>query len=111
MRNAVKFAQAGGLVTIGAQTFKDELYFYVEDDGPGIADEDIARISRPFVQAHSAMSNGMKGSGLGLSIANSLVELHGGALRVTSKLGEGTAVLVTIPKRPGKRRAAQIAAE
>jgi two-component system cell cycle sensor histidine kinase PleC len=110
MRNAVKFAQAGGLVTIGAQTFKDELYFYVEDDGPGIADEDIARIPRPFVQAHSAMSNGMKGSGLGLSIANSLVELHGGALRVTSKLGEGTAVLVTIPKRP-KRRAAQIAAE
>jgi two-component system cell cycle sensor histidine kinase PleC len=111
MRNAVKFAQADGLVTIGAQTFKDEIYFYVEDDGPGIAEEDIARIPRPFVQANSAMSNGMKGSGLGLSIANSLVELHGGALRVTSKLGEGTAVLVTIPKRPGKRRAAQIAAE
>jgi len=111
MRNAVKFAQEGGLVTIGAQTFKDEIYFYVEDDGPGIAEADVARIARPFVQANSTMANGMKGSGLGLSIANSLVELHGGALRVTSKLGEGTAVLVTIPKRPGKRRAAQIAAE
>ena len=111
LRNAVKFAQADGLVTIGAQTFKDEIYFYVEDDGPGIAEDDIARIPRPFVQAHKAMDNGMKGSGLGLSIANSLVELHGGALRVTSKLGEGTAVLVTIPKRPGKRRQPPIAAE
>ena len=50
------------------------------------------------------MANGMKGSGLGLSIANSLVELHGGQLRVTSKVGEGTAVVVAIPKAPAKRR-------
>ena len=110
-RNAVKFAQSGGLVTVGAQSFKDQIYFYVEDDGPGIADEDIARIGRPFVQAHASIANGMKGSGLGLSIANSLVELHGGRLRVTSKLGEGTAVVVTIPKVAPKRRAVQVAAE
>jgi two-component system cell cycle sensor histidine kinase PleC len=102
-RNAVKFAQEGGLVTIGAQNFKDQIYFYVEDDGPGIAEEDIARIARPFVQANAAMANGMKGSGLGLSIANSLVELHGGQLRVTSKVGEGTAVVAAIPKAPKRR--------
>jgi two-component system cell cycle sensor histidine kinase PleC len=110
LRNAVKFAPEGGAVTIGAQTFKDQLYFYVEDDGPGITQEDIERIGRPFVQAHSAMANGMKGSGLGLAIANSYVELHGGSLRVTSKVGDGTVVLVTIPKTPPTKRALAMAA-
>jgi len=61
-------------------------------------------LGRPFEQAETTMANGMKGSGLGLAIANSLVELHGGTLRLTSKVGEGTVVLVTIPKlAPGHR--------
>ena len=51
LRNAVKFAPEGGAVTVGAQTFKDHVYFYVEDDGPGIASEDVARLGRPFEQA------------------------------------------------------------
>ena len=110
LRNAVKFAPEGGAVTVGAQTFKDHVYFYVEDDGPGIASEDIARLGRPFEQADTTMANGMKGSGLGLAIANSLVELHGGALRVTSRQGEGTVVLVTIPKTAPGRRALALAA-
>jgi two-component system cell cycle sensor histidine kinase PleC len=92
LRNAVKFSPEGGVVTIGAQAFTDQIYFYVEDAGPGIASEDISRLGRPFEQADTTMANGMKGSGLGLAIANSLVELHGGALRITSKPGEGTAL-------------------
>jgi len=110
LRNAVKFAPKGGAVTVGAQTFKDHVYFYVEDDGPGIASEDVARLGRPFEQADRTLANGMKGSGLGLSIATSLVELHGGALRVTSRQGEGTVVLVTIPKTAPGRRAMAMAA-
>ena len=110
LRNAVKFAPEGGAVTVGAQTFKDHVYFYVEDDGPGIASEDVARLGRPFEQADTTLANGMKGSGLGLSIATSLVELHGGALRVTSRQGEGTVVLVTIPKTAPGRRAMAMAA-
>ena len=110
LRNAVKFAPDGGAVTVGAQTFKDHVYFYVEDDGPGIASEDVARLGRPFEQADTTMANGMKGSGLGLAIATSLVELHGGALRVTSRQGEGTVVLVTIPKTAPGRRALALAA-
>ena len=105
LRNAVKFAPEGGVVTIGAQPFKDQIYFYVEDDGPGIAGDDIARLGRPFEQADTTMANGMKGSGLGLAIANSLVELHGGALRITSRPGEGTVVLVTIPRLAPRRPA------
>ncbi len=110
LRNAVKFSPEGGVVTIGAQAFTDQIYFYVEDAGPGIASEDISRLGRPFEQADTTMANGMKGSGLGLAIANSLVELHGGALRITSKLGEGTVVLVSLPKSARSPRALALAA-
>jgi len=110
LRNAVKFAPEGGEVTIGAQPFKDQIYFYVEDDGPGIASEDIARLGRPFEQADATMANGMKGSGLGLAIANSLIELHGGALRITSRPGEGAVVLATIPKLAPRRKTLPLAA-
>jgi two-component system cell cycle sensor histidine kinase PleC len=110
LRNAVKFSPEGGLVTIGAQAFTDQIYFYVEDAGSGIAPEDISRLGRPFEQADMTMANGMKGSGLGLAIANSLVELHGGLLRITSKPGEGTAVLVNLPKAARRSRAPALAA-
>jgi two-component system cell cycle sensor histidine kinase PleC len=104
-RNAVKFAPRGGSVSIGAQSFREHIYFYVEDDGPGIAEHDLARLGRPFEQASKAMANGMKGSGLGLAIARSYAELHGGSLNVSSRFGEGTVVLVTIPKTPPGPRA------
>jgi two-component system cell cycle sensor histidine kinase PleC len=104
-RNAVKFAPRGGSVSIGAQSFREHIYFYVEDDGPGIPEHDLARLGRPFEQASKAMANGMKGSGLGLAIARSYAELHGGSLNVSSRFGEGTVVLVTIPKTPPGPRA------
>jgi len=110
LRNAVKFSPEGGVVTVGAQAFTDQMYFYVEDAGSGIGPEDISRLGRPFEQADTTMANGMKGSGLGLAIANSLIELHGGVLRITSKPGEGTAVLVSLPRSPRSPRALALAA-
>ena len=104
-RNAVKFAPRGGSVSIGAQSFREHVYFYVEDDGPGIAEHDLARLGRPFEQASKALANGMKGSGLGLAIARSYAELHGGSLNISSRFGEGTVALVTIPKAPPGPRA------
>jgi two-component system cell cycle sensor histidine kinase PleC len=98
MRNAVKFAPEGGEVTIGAAVVAELIYFTVEDNGPGIAAEDAARLGRPFEQGDVVMANGMKGSGLGLAIANSLVELHGGTLRLQSRPGEGAMALVTLPR-------------
>ena len=95
---------------VGAQAFNDHIYFFVEDDGPGIARKDLARLGRPFEQADTTMANGMKGSGLGLAIANSLVELHGGSLRINSRVGEGTGVLVALPKIAPSRRAMALAA-
>jgi len=98
MRNAVKFAPEGGAVEVGAEAIADRIYFYVQDDGPGVAAEDIARLGRPFEQGDVVMANGMKGSGLGLAIANSLVELHGGALRLGSRPGEGAVAVVALPR-------------
>jgi two-component system cell cycle sensor histidine kinase PleC len=109
LRNAVKFTPDGGAISVGAQAFNDQVYIYVEDSGPGIANCDLSRLGRPFEQAHGGMANGMKGSGLGLAIANSLVELHGGSLRVNSTLGEGTVVLVALPKSARSQRARALA--
>jgi two-component system, cell cycle sensor histidine kinase PleC len=100
LRNAVKFTPDGGEVNIGAQAFDDQIYIYVEDTGPGVAAADLSRLGRPFEQADVTLANGMKGSGLGLAIASSLVELHGGTLRINSRPGEGAVVLVALPKSP-----------
>ena len=109
LRNAVKFTPEGGAISVGAQAFNDQIYIYVEDSGPGIASHDISRLGRPFEQAQSGLANGMKGSGLGLAIANSLVELHGGSLRINSTLGEGTVVLVALPKSVRVQKARALA--
>jgi signal transduction histidine kinase len=98
MRNAVKFAPEGGEISIVAAAVAELIHFTVEDNGPGIAAENLARLGRPFEQGAAVMTNGMKGSGLGLAIANSLVELHGGTLRLQSRPGEGAAALVTLPR-------------
>ncbi len=104
IRNAVKFAPEGGEVTIGALTVAELVHFIVEDNGPGIAAKDVARLGRPFEQGDVIMANGMKGSGLGLAIANSLVELHGGTLQIQSRAGEGVVAVVTLPRvQPGLR--------
>ena len=105
MRNAVKFAPPGGRVEIGAEAIDEQVYFYVEDNGPGVAAEDIDRLGRPFEQGEAVMANGMKGSGLGLAIANSLVELHGGALRLGSRPGAGAVAVATFPRIPPGARA------
>ncbi len=104
LRNAVKFTPDGGAISVGAQAFNEQVYIYVEDSGPGIASADLSRLGRPFEQAETMLANGMKGSGLGLAIANSLIELHGGSLRINSTLGEGTVVLLALPKSPAAHR-------
>jgi len=98
MRNAVKFAPEGGEVSIGAAMGAEFIHFTVDDNGPGIAAENLVRLGRPFEQAGGVMINGMKGLGLGLAIANSLVELHGGTLRLQSRPDRGAAAMVALPR-------------
>ena len=109
MRNAVKFAPEGGEISIGAAAVGELVHFIVEDNGPGITAQDVARLGRPFEQGDVVMANGMKGSGLGLAIANSLVELHGGTLRLQSQAGGGAAAVVSLPKVQRSLRALAMA--
>lgn len=103
--NAVKFTPQGGSVEIRCSLQADgQLEIAVSDTGIGIADEDIERVQQPFAQVATALSRSHEGTGLGLSLSRSLVDLHGGELYIESKLGEGTTVSVTLPPerhRPG----------
>ena len=70
----------------------------IADTGIGIAPQSLERLGRPFEQVESQLSKTYHGSGLGLAIAKSLAKLHGGSMRLRSKLGVGTVVMVTLPR-------------
>jgi two-component system cell cycle sensor histidine kinase PleC len=95
--NAVKFTPEGGRVTIRGFMSGLGVAFQVSDTGIGIAAEDLPRLGRPFEQIESQHSKSHQGSGLGLALSKSLIELHGGTLSIDSKLGEGTTVSFVLP--------------
>ncbi len=98
LRNAVKFTPNHGRVSVRARLVQGALNIYVEDTGIGIPPAPLAKLGRPFEQLDGTLDNGMKGSGLGLAIARSLVDLHGGSIRIRSSVGNGTIVLVHLPE-------------
>lgn len=97
--NAVKFTpEMGeiGLEVIGDPE-KDEITFTVWDTGIGIAEQDMEKLFKPFVQIDSSLSRNYAGTGLGLSLVDRLVKLHGGGIQVTSEVGKGSRFTVTVP--------------
>jgi two-component system cell cycle sensor histidine kinase PleC len=100
LSNAVKFTPAGGLVTVRGRAAKECITLGIADTGIGIARDALARLGRPFEQVESQLTKSHQGSGLGLAIAKSLVELHGGRMRIRSTLGKGTLVVVRLPLKP-----------
>jgi two-component system cell cycle sensor histidine kinase PleC len=70
----------------------------IADTGIGIAPNSLRRLGRPFEQVESQLTKTYHGSGLGLAIARSLTNLHGGSMRLRSKLGTGTVVCVSLPR-------------
>ena len=98
LSNAVKFTKPGGLITICArQAGKDGVTISVTDSGLGMEAGDIEKALAPFGQIDSSMTRKHAGSGLGLPLVKSLVELHGGRLRIDSEPGKGTCVSFTLP--------------
>lgn len=92
VRNAADAAAAGGKhVTVTARADADGCAITVEDDGPGIAPEAIARIFDPFYTTKS------KGTGLGLATCHAIVAEHGGRIDVESEVGKGTKMVVRLP--------------
>ena len=97
LSNAVKFTPDGGAVTVQGRLRAGTVIIGIQDNGIGIARQALQKLGRPFEQVESQLTKRHQGSGLGLAIAKSLIELHGGAMRIRSRLGRGTLVLVRLP--------------
>ena len=98
LSNALKFTPSGGSVTVLVDRASDGgLSIAVRDTGIGIAPQDVATALEPFGQIDSSLSRKYQGTGLGLPIVKSYVELHGGTLGITSRPSEGTTVTLQFP--------------
>ena len=100
LSNAVKFTPAGGRITVRGRTTDRCITLAIADSGIGIAKDALTKLGRPFEQVESQLTKSHQGSGLGLAISKSLVELHGGRMRIRSTLGKGTLVVVRLPLEP-----------
>lgn len=97
LSNAAKFTPECGNIRIEAGMVDGCVTVVVEDDGVGIAAEDIPVVLQPFGQAENAISPKHEGTGLGLPLAKGFMELHGGTLSLESRVGEGTKVTLVFP--------------
>jgi signal transduction histidine kinase len=98
--NALKFAHDGSTVQIEAVSATREIIVTVRDDGPGISDADLACIFEPYWQA--AAGKKQRGLGLGLAIANGIIQAHGGRIWVESTLGSGSAFHFSLSNAPAR---------
>ncbi|MGA7431350.1 MAG: ATP-binding protein [Xanthobacteraceae bacterium] len=99
LSNAVKFTPDGGAVTVYGRERGGMVTIAIKDNGIGIPKIALRKLGRPFEQVESQLTKKYQGSGLGLAIAKSLVELHGGDMRIRSTLGTGTIVIVRLPRQ------------
>ena len=97
--NAMKYSPQGGLIVIRGEAHADEVAVSVADQGVGIAPEHLNRLFEKFFRVKSGLARNVVGSGLGLPIARTIVESHGGRIWAESKVGQGTTLFFTLPQR------------
>ncbi len=99
--NAVRFTPAGGTVTVSARRDDGAVQIAVVDTGSGISPEHLPRLFERFYRADPSRSRGDGGTGIGLAIARSVVEAHGGSIRAESEPGRGSVFTFDIPAVDG----------
>ena len=104
IENAVKYGKSGRRIRVGARSMPNEVEFFVQDFGSGIASEHLDRIFERFYRVDKARSREAGGTGLGLAIVKHIVQAHGGRVRAESELGSGTTFLFTLPAAAPKLR-------
>ncbi len=98
LSNAIKFTKEGGQISVSVFVDENrELSIVVQDDGIGIPRDKIPDITKPFVQVENVMTRSHKGSGLGLSLVDKIMQLHGGRMQIDSDVDEGTKITVIFP--------------
>ncbi len=91
--NAVKYSNSGDTVSVEAFEKNKEIVVLISDTGVGISPQDLPKVKTKFYKANHTR----RGSGIGLAVANEIVEMHGGNLTINSELGKGTTVRITLP--------------
>jgi signal transduction histidine kinase len=97
LSNAVKFTPPAGKVSLAVSNGADGVLIAVRDTGIGIPADELDVVLEPFHQADSSDKRVYGGTGLGLSLVKSMVELHGGSIEIRSVEGEGTEVDIRFP--------------
>lgn len=95
--NAIKFSEAGGEVVVSAARNEQEIQIAVKDNGVGISSQELEQIFGRYYQAESHTKRSTKGSGLGLHIAQKIVEAHSGRIWAESEVGRGSTFYFTLP--------------
>lgn len=98
--NAVKFTEDGGAVHMSAASVDGHIVLTVRDTGCGITPEDLESVLLPYRKGSPMKSRPGAGTGLGLTLAKSIMELHGGGIEISSELGVGTTVTLRVPVTP-----------
>jgi signal transduction histidine kinase/uncharacterized membrane protein YkoI len=101
--NALRYTPPGGVITLAAHQHDRQVRISVGDTGSGIGPEHVAHIFERFYRADPARGSGTGNTGLGLSIAQALVQAHGGQIHVASTVGAGTLVTLELPASSGER--------
>jgi signal transduction histidine kinase len=98
--NAIKFTPEGGNVTLDfTENHSQELVVSVQDTGVGIKSENIHKVLLPFEQIDNSETGKHKGTGLGLPLTKSLIEMHDGRMKIDSVFGHGTTISLVFPKK------------
>lgn len=108
LSNAIKFTAAGGSVTAGSVILPDNSYaIIVNDTGEGMSNDEVATALEPFGQVQSVLTRSHEGTGLGLSLVRTFIQLHGGDINVDSRKGQGTKICLKFPKDRIVQKAAE----
>ena len=103
LTNANKYSPAGSNVRVTAAKNGKSVVFDVADNGPGLSREQLDHVFERFWRADSGESQAVGGTGVGLAITKSLVDLHGGSISVESEPGEGARFRFELPIAKGSR--------
>jgi len=101
LSNAIKFTQPGGKINIDAEFNDEEVVIAIRDNGPGIPEDEIPRIFEHLYRGRITVmdpNNPIEGTGLGLALAKTVIEQHGGRIWVESTEGEGSTFFFTLPR-------------